>query len=63
MEESVDYIWRKSSHSDGGNGDCVEVASAFDNMLVRDSKLADTSPILQFSALSWHVFTSAVKAG
>lgn len=63
MEESVNYHWRKSSYSDGGNGDCVEATDAVDNALVRDSKQADASPILRFSRLSWRLFVSEVKAG
>lgn len=30
--------WRKSSYSDGGNGDCVEVAFWDDRTALRDSK-------------------------
>ncbi|MFG2013763.1 DUF397 domain-containing protein [Actinomadura geliboluensis] len=31
-------IWRKSSKSSGGGQECVEVASATETVLIRDSK-------------------------
>ncbi|WP_258941217.1 DUF397 domain-containing protein [Actinomadura luteofluorescens] len=33
-----DLRWRKSSHSDGTGGECVEVAAGPGGLLVRDSK-------------------------
>lgn len=63
MEEPVNYHWRKSRHSDGGNGQCVEACNASGKILVRDSKLADASPVLRFGAAGWQEFISAVKAG
>ena len=30
--------WRKSSHSNGLGGECVEVAAAWGQILIRDSK-------------------------
>jgi len=33
--------WRKSSFSDGGGSDCVEVALSRDDVAVRDSKNLD----------------------
>ncbi|MDT7729022.1 MAG: hypothetical protein QOI21_5598 [Actinomycetota bacterium] len=35
---SADLSWFKSSHSGGGNGDCVEVAITDETTAVRDSK-------------------------
>ncbi|WP_435283176.1 DUF397 domain-containing protein [Streptomyces koelreuteriae] len=53
--------WRKSSYSDGGGTNCLEVA---DNCLgavpVRDSKLPH-SPILVFGATCWESFLVGVK--
>ncbi|MFB7935202.1 DUF397 domain-containing protein [Streptomyces sp. NPDC056039] len=53
--------WRKSSHSDGGDNNCLEVA---DNCLggvpVRDSKLP-RSPVLVFGASPWALFLVSVK--
>jgi hypothetical protein len=62
MEEQVNFRWRKSRHSDGGNGQCVEAGNAFGEILVRDFKLADASPVLRFSASIWREFISVVKA-
>ncbi|MFE5330103.1 DUF397 domain-containing protein [Embleya sp. NPDC056575] len=33
-----DAVWRKSSHSNGDGGACVEVAPGFEVVPVRDSK-------------------------
>jgi hypothetical protein len=50
---------RSSRCSDSG---CVEVASAPEGFLVRDSKLAD-SPILGFAPAQWADFVAGVRAG
>ncbi|MET8023632.1 DUF397 domain-containing protein [Streptomyces avermitilis] len=35
-------VWRKSSYSDGGGTNCVEVADGYDGLVpVRDSKVPD----------------------
>lgn len=39
--EQLDLLWRKSSHSDGTGGECVEVAAAPGALLIRDSKDPD----------------------
>ncbi|WP_405671615.1 DUF397 domain-containing protein [Streptomyces sp. NBC_01530] len=53
--------WRKSSYSDGGDNNCVEVADGHPGMVpVRDSK-APASKALLFSAASWSVFVDGVK--
>ena len=57
--ESADMIWRKSSYSGNGGGECVEVA-AFDLVLVRDSR-DRSGPVLAFTASAWAVFTAAVR--
>lgn len=48
-------MWRKSSHSEGGNTDCVEVALTASGAAVRDSKR--TGPELRFPVQSWKRFT------
>ena len=55
--------WRKSSHCDGGA--CAEVAlvAVPGEVLVRDSKLGDASPILTFTPAEWAVFLGQVRAG
>jgi Domain of unknown function (DUF397) len=68
-------VWRTSSYSEAGNcieaagfrtsshcqpGECVEVAAG---VLVRDSKLAEASPVIRFSPGSWARFTEEIKNG
>lgn len=59
---SADVKFRKSSFSPPGvhGPGCVEVAFAGDEVLVRDSKLAD-SPILRFTKREWVAFLAGVK--
>jgi uncharacterized protein DUF397 len=48
--------WRKSSHSNAGNGACVEVAVSVERVGVRDSKNV-TGPTLAFEPATWRAFT------
>ncbi|MER7897305.1 DUF397 domain-containing protein [Streptomyces sp. NPDC096046] len=53
-------VWRKSSYSDGGANNCLEVAdNCPDAVPVRDSKQSD-GPILVFGAGPWASFLSYV---
>ncbi|MFE3886455.1 DUF397 domain-containing protein [Streptomyces lydicus] len=53
--------WRKSSYSDGGEDNCVEVSDGFPGAVpVRDSK-DPQGPALIFSANGWSSFVAAVK--
>ncbi|WP_405972726.1 DUF397 domain-containing protein [Streptomyces sp. NBC_00988] len=55
--------WRKSSYSQGGANDCVEVADGHPNLVpVRDSKTPAAPPLI-LAAVSWAVFVDGVKAG
>lgn len=54
--------WRKSSHSGGANGGCVEVGTVPGLVGVRDTKLGAASPVLAFGAGEWAAFLAAVKA-
>jgi len=55
--------WRKSSHSGGNGGACVEAATLpGGGWALRDSKDPD-GPKLAFSADEWVAFTAGVKAG
>jgi hypothetical protein len=54
----VEVGWTSSSLCAGG--DCVEVKSDKAQILVRDSKLGDDSPVLRFGVVSWWVFTDAI---
>jgi hypothetical protein len=56
-------VWRKSSYSEGGANDCVEVADGHPGIVpVRDSKTPSARPLI-FSASSWSAFTEGVKGG
>ncbi|GAA4081529.1 hypothetical protein GCM10022214_45510 [Actinomadura miaoliensis] len=54
--------WRKSSHSNGAGGECVELAAAHPGVAVRDSR-QPTGPILSFQSDEWATFLQNVKAG
>lgn len=48
--------WRKSSYSDGGQNNCVEVAAGLPAVVpVRDSKVPD-GPVLHFPPATWTAF-------
>jgi hypothetical protein len=51
-------VWRKSSYSDGGGTNCVEVAPGYPDLVpVRDSK-APQGPVLVFATTAWAAFLS-----
>jgi hypothetical protein len=52
--------WRKSTHSDGNGGACVEVADLRDGVAVRDSK-DKSGPTLAFTAQDWRSFVNSLK--
>ena len=52
--------WRKSSYS-FSNGNCTEVATTRAGVLVRDSKMNGTGPVLRFSPANWSAFLASVK--
>jgi hypothetical protein len=62
--------WKKSSYS-GANGcvqvrcsstnNCVDVSHQDGRILVRDSKLGDDSPVIEFAPESWRFFVASVK--
>ncbi|GAA2427146.1 DUF397 domain-containing protein [Actinomadura vinacea] len=53
--------WRKSSHSTGQGGDCVEVANIAPAIAVRDSKDPD-GPKLILDAADWRVLARRIRA-
>ncbi|GAA2298737.1 hypothetical protein Scani_73610 [Streptomyces caniferus] len=54
--------WRKSSYSDGGEDNCVEVSDGFPGAVpVRDSKNPE-GPVLLFPAAAWSDFIGGVRA-
>lgn len=51
-------FWRKSSYSDGGQTNCLEVADGFPGLVpVRDSK-NPTGPALLITATAWAEFVA-----
>ncbi|MFH8468187.1 DUF397 domain-containing protein [Streptomyces sp. NPDC017991] len=55
--ENVDGLrWFKSSYSGSGGGNCVEVAARPDTVLVRDSKVAGSGPVLRVGRDQWAAF-------
>jgi hypothetical protein len=54
--------WYKSSYSGGNQGECLEVASGYGDVPVRDSKAAQ-GPAVRFTADGWSSFVVAVKEG
>jgi hypothetical protein len=61
--ETAALAWRKSARSNGGGGNCVEVAGLPDGgRAVRDSKNPD-GPVLFFTVGEWAAFTGGVKDG
>jgi uncharacterized protein DUF397 len=52
--------WRRSKRCIGGT--CVEVAKVGDQILIRDSKDLDRTP-LEFDEAEWQAFVAGVKAG
>ncbi|MFI9352898.1 DUF397 domain-containing protein [Streptomyces lydicus] len=55
-------VWRKSSYSNGGDANCVEVADGNQGTVVhvRDSKDPD-GPVLCFPAVAWSSFIATAK--
>ncbi|MDH6137424.1 hypothetical protein P3T37_006856 [Kitasatospora sp. MAA4] len=53
--------WRKSSHSNGDGGACIEVDDANPGR-VRDSKDPD-GPHLHFTPAAWQSFVAAARDG
>ncbi len=57
--QSCWYSWRKSTYS-LTNGECVEVATACCEIVVRDSSVPDGG-VLSFRAAGWRAFIAAIK--
>ncbi|MQY03253.1 DUF397 domain-containing protein [Actinomadura macrotermitis] len=62
--EKHDLIWRKSSHSGGNSGQCVEIAQSPTLIGIRDSKNPDAGHLAldhtTFAALIDHLKASAL---
>jgi hypothetical protein len=57
-----DSTWFKSSYSNGGQNNCVEVNHSLPGHVgVRDSKLGAASPVLDVSPAQWASLIAAVN--
>lgn len=56
----IPLVWRKSSRSANGTGQCVEAASLPDGVAVRDSK-DKTGPILTCDRAAWVGFLAGLR--
>jgi hypothetical protein len=59
----ISVLWRKSSHSGGNGGGCLEAGahSDGDRVLVRDTQ-DRTGPVLGFGLAAWTAFAERLKA-
>jgi hypothetical protein len=55
-------VWRKSSHSNGAGGECVEVVQVQSGIAMRDSK-ASKGLILTVTPATWRAFITGIKTG
>ena len=55
-------VWRKSSYSGGASGNCIEVGTTKDTVVVRDTKDHGNGPVLTFGREAWEAFASAIKS-
>ncbi|WP_112135941.1 DUF397 domain-containing protein [Glycomyces dulcitolivorans] len=53
--------WKKSSRSNSQGGACVEARAHEGVAQVRDTKLGESSPILEASAADWTAFLAVAK--
>lgn len=53
--------WRKSSHSNGDGGSCVEVGMGDGIIPVRDTKQGRDGETLVFSGPTWARFVTSLK--
>ena len=56
------HEWRTSRYSGAGH-DCVEVASAEQGVLLRDTKDGGAGPVVAFTPDQWTAFVREVAAG
>jgi hypothetical protein len=52
--------WRKSSYSNGGSGDCVEITYSTDEVAVRDSKHT-AGPAIAVNPAAWQEFLASTR--
>lgn len=59
--ECLEWRWLKSSYSNGGDM-CVE-ARQRGTVQVRDSKLGDASPVVEYTPAAWRAFITRLAQG
>jgi hypothetical protein len=62
MDKIDGTSWRKSSHSTGNGGNCVEAGNTGHGVAIRDTKQHGNGPALRFSPEVWRTFAERVKA-
>jgi hypothetical protein len=61
MEHIDGLSWRKSSHSGGNGGACVEVAVSGAMILVRDTKDRGRGPVQRYAPAAWRAFVARLR--
>ena len=59
--EHPSVSWRKSSYSENGGANCVEVAGHDGTVMVRDTKQHGRGQVHRFTAQTWRAFVAALK--
>ena len=60
--EGPSNVWRRSTASGGGGGNCVEVSITSEYVLMRHSR-SPHGPRLKFSFAEWEAFLTGVRDG
>ncbi|MDT0407625.1 MULTISPECIES: DUF397 domain-containing protein [Streptomyces] len=63
MTNGHGLTWMKSSYSGADGGNCVELAVGERTMPVRDSKRADSGPVIEFGRAAFGRFLGSVREG
>lgn len=61
MIERTSENWRKSSRSNG-QAECVEAGNRENEIVIRDSKLGEASPVLAVTPADWRLFVQQIRA-
>ncbi|GAA2813917.1 DUF397 domain-containing protein [Saccharopolyspora taberi] len=59
----TDVEFTKSSYSTNDGGNCVELGNAASVIGIRDSKLGEHSPVLEFTPNAFRAFLTHLKSG
>lgn len=59
MKQRPPTQWRRSSHSNGMGGECVEVSQVATMVFIRDSKISE-GPQISLNAYTWACFVRAL---